>query len=198
MKLPKSAQNLLSHLRSGGVYRREDLKKWSKSLDRNLHQLVDGGYLEKLDSHRGLYYRPKMSKYGKLRASSQNMVRKFLNARDFLLFSPSDYNSLGVGTTQLYMVEWVYNHQCHGSLTLGGRRFEFKRKHRYPKQLTKEFLLVDLLNNLRQLPEDRERVRLMVPRALTQYDAEKLDSMLHRYGTLQTKRFFENLKLSNG
>ena len=45
---------LKKQLKRGGVYRRKDLTKWSKSVDRHLDQLVEDGTLDKLSQ--GLYY----------------------------------------------------------------------------------------------------------------------------------------------
>ena len=38
----------------------------------------------------------------------------FLRDKDFLVFSPSAYNTLGLGTTQLYNRTLVYNHKPTG------------------------------------------------------------------------------------
>jgi hypothetical protein len=53
---------LKNHLRRGKVYRREDLIKWSKSVDRHLEALTEEGTLEKVTS--GMYYYPEMSTFG--------------------------------------------------------------------------------------------------------------------------------------
>jgi hypothetical protein len=75
-------------------------------------------------------------------------VAGFLKDHRFLLASPNAYNALGVGTTQLYDKTVVYNHKRHGQFSLGGRTFDFRQKPSLPKKLTREFLLVDLANNL--------------------------------------------------
>ncbi len=86
------------------------------------------------------------------------LVASFLKDDRFLLASPNVYNALGVGTTQLYNKTVVYNHKRHGEFMLGGRTFEFRQKPTFPKQLTREFLLVDLVNNLGRLAESEEEV----------------------------------------
>ena len=53
-----------------------------------------------------------------------------------------------VGTTQLYDKTVVYNHKRHGNFSLGGRKFDFRVKPSLPRTLSREFLLVDLVNNL--------------------------------------------------
>ena len=63
----KSLENVKKHLRPGQVYRRSDLKKWSKSVDRDLVNLVKEGTLEKV--RRGLYQCPQMSRFGVLPSS---------------------------------------------------------------------------------------------------------------------------------
>ncbi len=60
---------------------------------------------------------------------------------------------LGVGTTRLYDKTVVYNHKRHGSYTLGGRTFDFRVRPSFPRTLNREFLLVDLVNNLDRLAD---------------------------------------------
>lgn len=91
-------EELKKRLRRGVVYRRGDLVKWSKSVDRHLEQLVREGTLDNL-AH-GLYYYPKHSAFGKVPPEDAVLVRSFLKDDRFLLTSPNLYNSLGVGTTQ--------------------------------------------------------------------------------------------------
>lgn len=187
----KTLENLKGHLRPGVLYRRRDLAPWSKSVDRHLKALTEEGVLEKLAP--GLYYKPKMSKFGKLHPSSGYLVQRFLLDRDFLLFDPSVYNSLGLGTTQLWNVYWVYNRKRHGHFKLGNLNFDFRVKPNYPRTLYPEFLYVDVVNNLENLPEDRERVLNLLPSRLEGCDPKKLRSALSRFGTRSTKRYFESL-----
>src|ERR1700731_2314863 len=142
-------QALKKHLRPGQVYRREDLARWSNAVDRHLKQLLDDGTLTKLAG--GLYAYPKDTVFGKAPAEDDKLVGTFLKDDRFLLASPSAYNSLGVGTTQLYNRTVVYNRKRHGEFVLGGRAFDFRVKPDFPKKLTDEFLLVDLVNNVDSL-----------------------------------------------
>src|SRR6266567_8389334 len=50
--------------------------------------------------------------------------------------APNAYNSLGVGTTQLYDKTVVYNHKRHGPVSLGGRVFDFRVKPSFPRRLS--------------------------------------------------------------
>lgn len=180
---------LKSHLKKGQVYRREDLSVWSNAVDRHLDQLVEEGVLEKLAQ--GLYYVPETSAFGKVPPDEEVLVRVFLKDDRFLLISPNSYNSLGVGTTQLYNKKVVYNHKRHGRFKLGNREFEFQRKYDFPTKMTEEFLLIDLTNNLDDLAEDREVVLNKVLAKASQLSFRKLKNALTKYGSVKTKKLFK-------
>src|SRR5216684_9159505 len=112
-------QELKKHLRPGKVYRREQLAQWSNAVDRHLNQLMSDGTLTKLAG--GLYLYPKQTVFGDAPAEDAALVRTFLQDHRFLLASPNAYNSLGVGTTQLYDKTVVYNHKRHGRCSAGAR-----------------------------------------------------------------------------
>jgi len=187
----KRLGQLKKHLRPGRVYRRADLAHWSKSVDRHVRELVDEGVLQKLQN--GLYYYPKASVFGRVPADERELVRRFLKEDDFLLTSPNTYNTLGLGTTQLYNSRVVYNHKRHGHFTLGGLSFEFRRKPRFPRKLSKEFLLVDLLNNLPTLAEDTEGLRTRVRTKAKELNARKLRMAARDYGKVATRKFFDQV-----
>jgi hypothetical protein len=182
---------LKSHLRPGQVYRREDLLPWSKSVDRHLRQLVSDGTLTKLAG--GLYYCPKETAFGKAPADDNELVAAFLRDGRFLLASPNAYNQLNVGTTQLYDKTVVYNHKRHGKFSLGGRVFDFRVKPSFPKALSKEFLLVDLVNNLDQLAEDRAQVLRRVEKEVLFSDRSRLQRFARDYGSVRTRRLFHHM-----
>ena len=177
---------LRSHLKSGHVYRREDFLSDSNAVDRHLKQLVDAGDLEKLAQ--GLYYSPKSSAFGRAPPKDEDLVEAFLKDENFLLLSPNSYNSLGLGTTQLYNKTVVYNHKRHGIFKLGNRSFEFRVKPRFPKKMDKEFLLVDLLNNLDSLAENKGDVLAMAEKQLSKFETAKLQKTVSAYGAGRTKK----------
>ena len=183
-------QELKKHLRPGQVYRREHLSRWSNAVDRHLKQLVEEGTLTKLAG--GLYGYPKQTVFGKAPAEDDRLVEAFLKDDRFLIASPNAYNSLGVGTTQLYDKTVVYNHKRHGDFVLGGRRFAFRVRPSFPKLLTKEFLLVDLVNNLDQLAENRQEVLARVAERAASCDARRLERASHNYGNVKTRKFFSS------
>lgn len=183
--------DLKKHLQQGQVYRREDLAKWSGSVDRHLGLLVKEGTLQKLS--RGLYYVPEQTTFGKTPPNEEIVIRSFLKDDRFLVTSPNDYNSLGIGTTQLYNQRTVYNHKRHGKFKLGNRHFDFRIKPHFPKKLTQEFLLVDLVNNLNSLAEDREAVLRNVFSKATHMEQEKLRDSVAEYGNTKTKKLLAPL-----
>lgn len=187
----RQLHQLKRQLKPGEVYRRTELGNWSKSVDRHLGQLVEEGTLQKLSQ--GLYYFPKESAFGKTPPDENRLVESFLKDNRFLLTSPNAYNSLGVGTTQLYNVRTVYNHKRHGEFKLGNKTFQFQIKPHFPKKVTPEFLLVDLVNNLHTLAEDRGAVMQKVTEKVTVMDKKKLKHSVAEYGNVKTKKLLSRL-----
>lgn len=161
----------------------------STAVDRHLRELVRTGKLKKLAQ--GLYYAPKDSSFGPLPPADEKVVEAFLRDKDFLLFSPSAYNTLGLGTTQLYNRTLVYNHKRHGVFNLGNRQFDCRMKPRFPKKLTPEFLYVDLLNNLDELAEDREAVLRQAHNKLPSFDPTRLQRTVDIFGNMATRKRFK-------
>ncbi len=184
-------QELKKHLKRGKVYRRADLSKWSKSVDRHLDELVQEGTLQKLSQ--GLYYYPEVTVFGETPPEEEVLVRSFLKDKRFLVTSLNAYNKLGVGTTQLYNSKTVYNHKRHGDFNLGGMTFSFRVKPHFPLKATPEFLLVDLLNNLDQLAEDPKEVVSKVRSKAKTMDVKKLKKSLQEYGSVKAKKLLESV-----
>ena len=181
-----AAAHLADELQAGRVYRREDLARLSTAVDRHLRELVATGKLKKLAQ--GLYHAPKQSSFGPLPPADEQVVGGFLRDKDFLVFSPSAYNAVGLGTTQLYNRTLVYNHKRHGVFKLGNRQFDFRVKPRFPKKLTPEFLYVDLLNNLDELAEDRDAVLRQARSKLPSFESAQLQRAADRFGNLATRK----------
>jgi hypothetical protein len=176
---------LKKHLKKGRVYRRDDLAKWSKSIDRHLEELTTEGTLQKLSQ--GLYYFPKESAFGKTPPDETELIRGFLKDDRFLVTSPNAYNSLGVGTTQLYNQRTVYNHKRHGEFKLGNRKFDFRIKPHFPRKETEEFLLVDLVSNIETLAEDRSEILKNVATKVRHMNKKKLAKTVSEYGNVKAK-----------
>jgi hypothetical protein len=181
-------QQFKKHLRPGKVYRREALAGWSNSVDRHLKELVSEGTLTKVAN--GLYLYPKQTAFGEAPADDATLVGAFLKDHRFLLASPNVYNRLGVGTTQLYNKTLVYNHKRHGSFLLDGRTFDFHVKPSFPRKLSKEFLLVDLVNNVDRLAESRQEVLARVKERAPSFDVARLQRAARDYGSVRARKFF--------
>jgi hypothetical protein len=187
-----SYEQLNKHLRNGHVYRRDMLLPYSKALDRDLDTLVERGLLRKLAG--GLYYKPAMSSLGALPPKDDNLVSCFLRDNHFLLYSLNQYNSLGVGLTQLYNRVVVLNHKRHGVFKLGNKEFDFRRSSKgFPNKVTQEFLLVDLVNHLADIAEDTSLVKDNICKSLTRFDKAALVDLARAYGKISTKKFFEEI-----
>ena len=184
------AEQLKKILTPGKVYRRENLEQYSSSVDRDLSNLVKEGALRK--AARGVYYVPRKTAFGQAPPDDKELVRGFLKDNRFLLTSPNAYNSLGVGTIQLYNQPVVYNHKRHGNFKLGNRTYSFRIKPNFPRQLTQEFLLVDLVNNLDQLAENGAEVLAKVAEKAKEMDSPKLRAAVRRYGKVRTQKLFSS------
>lgn len=186
---PGAVGQVARALRAGKVYRREDLAQVSNAVDRHLRELVDDGKLKRLAQ--GLYYAPRQSAFGDLPPDDSELVAAFLRDKDFLVFSLSSYNALGLGTTQLYNKTLVYNRKRHGVFLLGKRQFDFRVKPRFPKKITSEFLIVDVINNLGELAEDKSKVLQMAERKLRDFDRTTLMRAVTEYGSVATRKVFQ-------
>ena len=194
-----SLKTLRKQLKAGKVYRRADLLPYTTSPDRHLAALVKDGSLTKVSQ--GVYYVPRATVFGTPPPDDKTLVKSFLKDNRFLILSPNMYNMLGIGTTQLYNDRVVYNHKRHGLFELGGLKFRFHRKQDFPAVLTKEFLLVDLVSNLKTLAEDENTLLQNVKRKVAEMDSDKLRKVVDRYGSIKAKKFFApllNKPSSNG
>lgn len=198
MKKVKRCYEVLSSLSPGKLYSWNVLKKYSNSPGRDLKRLVDYGLLRKVGP--GLYLLPKKGRYGAVPPSEFQLVRELLKTDDFLMFSTNQYNTLGLGLTQLKNEVVVYNHKRHETVLLSGREFHFKRPNNlFPNKLTKEFLLLDLMNNLKYVGEPEAALKDKVVRAVLadKFNMELLLNLVNKYGKVGTKKFFNQFKFSD-
>ena len=188
--MPK-LDDLKKRLRPGQVYQRADLARWTTAVDRHLRQLVETGDLVKLSG--GLYMAPRKTRFGDAPAEPAKLVASFLKDDRFLMVSPNAYNALGVGTTQLYNETVVYNHKRHGRFVLDGRVFDFRMKPAFPKAVTREFLLVDLLNNVKRLAENEAELLRGVQARAKEVDLRALRKAVRDYGGVRANRLLAPL-----
>lgn len=181
-------QKIKDHLTPGTLYRRADLGKWSNAVDRHLGQLQREGTLLKVTA--GTYYYPKKTVFGKSVPSDQELIRTFLKDSRFLIISPTMYNTLGLGTTQLYNETFVYNHKRHGCFKLGNRYFQFVMKHHFPLEVTKEFLVVDFVDNIDRLADNKTAALELLKEKVVGMNLQKLSGAVDLYGSMKAKKFF--------
>ena len=188
----RSFEKLDTHLEGGHVYRRELLLSFSNAVDRDLSTLVNKGLLAKVGS--GLYYKPMTSRFGTLPPDNDQLVKAFLRDDQFLLYSWNQYNTLGLGLTQLYNHIIVYNYKRHGLFQLDEKQFDFRRPARgFPDKLTAEFLLVDLVNNLNELAEDTDFVKNQIKKNCLKFNLEKVATYAKQYGKIKAHNFFKEI-----
>jgi hypothetical protein len=89
--------------------------------------------------------------------------------------------------------EIVYNQKRHGTFSLGNRIVTFERRFNVPKQLSPEFLLVDLVNELDQLAEDQDAVLSRVREKAKEMDPRKLLRAVSLYGKYSTRKRFREI-----
>ncbi|MCE7980896.1 MAG: hypothetical protein DYG89_06860 [Caldilinea sp. CFX5] len=184
----KKLDELKAKLQPGRVYHRKGLARWSNAIDRHLKALLTDGTLVKLSQ--GIYYYPKKTAFGDAPPEEKSLISAFLNDDRFLITSPNVYNGLGIGATQLYNQTVVYNHKRHGQFTLGKRTFAFRKKAFFPLEVSREFLLVELVNNLDQLAEDRTALLEEVAKKVTAVDRVALAEAVRAFGGVTAKKFF--------
>jgi hypothetical protein len=173
-------ERLLKKMQPGKVYRRKNLEGFTTAVDRDLKTLVERGEVRRVAP--GLYSRPRPNAFGIAPPDDADLVRAFLKSHDFLLTSYNHFTQLGLGLTQVYNVPVVYNHKRTGQYGLGGKQFLFRLVASYPKKLSREFLVVDLLNNLNRLPDNTDVVLENLKLRLNEFDRKKVKDNLERYG----------------
>lgn len=183
------SEELKKHLKKGQLYKRAELEKWSKSVDRHLSELISTSDLIKVGP--GIYYVPKKNAFGIEPPSDHSLVQKFLNDDNFLITSYNLYNRLGLGTTQLYNNQVVYNHHRSEDIVLGNKKFSFRKKASFPTKLSEEFVFVDFVNNLKKLAEDQPDLLERLRQKAQNMNKPKLQQAADKYGTAQTRKILE-------
>ncbi|MGZ3745451.1 MAG: hypothetical protein ACXWRA_16755 [Pseudobdellovibrionaceae bacterium] len=180
-----------NHLVPGHSYRRSDLAAFTSNVDRHLQTLVSEGSLKKLSP--GLYLAPKATVFGESLPDEHSLLRTFLKDDHFVVYSLSQFNSLGLGSTQLYNTRVVFNRKRTGERTVGGRTYVFRLWREAPKSLSQEFLVIELLNRLSELAEDRDLLLENLKSKISEFNLIKLSRDVKRFGTLSAQKRFKEL-----
>ncbi|TGN11613.1 hypothetical protein [Leptospira bandrabouensis] len=186
-----SITELKRHLKPGHSYRRGELVTYSPSVDRELKKLVKIGYVKK--ERNGLYSRLENSKFGEVPVNTKELVKKFLNTNDFLIVEYNKLNNLGLGLTQLYKEMVVYNHKRHGHFKLGSARLYFKRRNGYPREVDREFLLVEFLNERKRLAEEVLDLDNKTRSLMGNLNISKLKRYAKDFGKVAVKKMIDSL-----
>ena len=168
--------------KEGRVYRTRDLKKLSSNPTRLAQNLVQEGKLRKLRN--GLFYVPKKGTFGDVPPSEDAILKALFGSNSYLKTGPSVWNSLGLGTTAVEAIPLIYNKSKTGLEQIGRKKFEFRRV-RFPRKPSKEFFVVDLLQNLDRAGADPGEMKQALGQALRngRFDGPTLLEMAEKYGS---------------
>ncbi len=171
----------------GKVYRTQDLAKYDSNPTRLAASLVKRGLLRRLRS--GLFYAPKRGAFGEVPPSEAALLKGYFGDKPYLRTGPSVWNALGLGTTAVESVPLVYNTTKTGTERLGDKLFEFRRV-KFPRMVDREYLLVDLFENLSRAGGDLEEVKVALALALGQgrFDEQRLLQRAKDYGSRATMK----------
>ena len=182
--------NLSSGMVAGQIYRAGEIEGLSKDSSRDLNDLLKAGLICRAGP--GLYYKPRKLAGRAIPANTECILQKFLRSDQFLVRHISDFNKLGLGTTQHAAVTYVYNRKRSGAIELDGRKYMFVMR-KLPQAQTNEYLLVDMLNNLTSLGEDSRYFLQKLATTLPKMDLNmnKLLAIAEEYGKRWVKRYLE-------
>jgi hypothetical protein len=174
-----------SELQPGRVYRTNTFSKWDANPTRLAKKLVAQGTLVPLS--KGLYVRPKMSKFGRVPPEDTEVMRGYLQD-DFVLTGPDRWNALGLGTTAVHSAPTVYNRKRSGRTELAGRSFNLRRVN-FPSNPPPEWYVVDLFEHAEQAGASRTELSSNLQRELRRgrFDSSRLTDMAERFGTKDTR-----------
>lgn len=176
----------------GRVYRTRELARWSANSTRLAASLVGSGRLTRLAP--GLYLVPLTTRFGAAPPTADALLQALLKGDNYVITGPERWNALGLGATALSPARWVYNRKRSGDFELGGQRFHLRRVA-FPNHPTAEWLVVDLLENLRFAGVDASVVEARLAAALAEgrFDLEALREMAARYGAQRTRDRLERV-----
>lgn len=89
----------------------------------------------------------KHSRFGAVPPTEEALVRAYLRGAPFVVTGTDLWNALGLGSTAVFARTLVYNTKVNAEVRLGGRLFEFRQVEQLPAKATREWAVVDLLEN---------------------------------------------------
>ena len=135
-----------------------------------------------------------MTRFGPAPPDRRNLLRSFLDGGSFLITGPPVWNTLGLGSSQMFAHPLVYNRKRSGVFNLGGRTFDLRRV-RFPDHPTLEWFVVDLLENLALVCLDRDETAAILASRIAEgaFDLETLAAMAAEYGSRATQALVQLL-----
>lgn len=175
-----------TRLQGGRVYRTRDLARWGANAPRLAQRLVRAGVLVQL-AH-GLFFHPEKSRFGNVPPHDHELMRAYLGGAPFVFTGAEQWNALGLGTTAVHAMSFVYNTKRTGMVKLGGRRFLLRRVQ-FPKSPSAEWFVVDLLDHAGQAAASREELGAALERAVARgaFRRKRLVEMAEQYGSKATQ-----------
>lgn len=186
-----SLAKMKKKLKSRVTYRRKDFTSLSSNVDRYLKKMVSEKSLMKIQN--GLYMCPEETPFGKALPEETKLLKTFLKDDRFVVYDLNQFNSLGLGLTQLHNKRVVFNRKRHGKFQFNGRAYSFYRWREAPKTLSKEFLYVEFLNRFSKLAEDDKKNENLLKKKINQLDKTKLQNIANKYGKESTKKKLQSI-----
>jgi hypothetical protein len=119
-------------------------------------------------------------------------IQEFLGSSDFLIAGTRAWygNGIRLGQTVKHCITTVYNKSIDGIFFLDGMpvKFKFVRTD-YPEQASKEFWVIDMLNNMAALDISHREAVLNLKRCIqeSQFNVPKLFAECDHFGNEQAK-----------
>ena len=190
----KRSDVIIKYLKPGKVYRREDFRKWSNSLDRHLVELVKGKILKKLS--RGVYYCIASKSAAKASPADGELVTTFLKEHKYqryLLITPELYKTAGLRLpVRIHADRTVYNTKRHGERDIGGVLYHFVMKPFFPleEDVDKAYLLVDAADRITKVKNRREVEKTVEQQVLKIIDRRPLNKAIQLYAGPTARNLF--------
>ncbi len=166
----------------GSVLRTAALRRWGDNPTRLAQRLQREGALRRLGH--GLVYVPKHTRFGEAPPTDEALLDAFLDGTPYVVTGPVRWNALGLGSTAMHVHPLVYNTKRTGTFTFGNRAFDLRRVA-FPREVTAEWFVVDLLRNADSVGLDRADLSRNLVHAVEdgRFDRERLLAMAERFGT---------------
>lgn len=163
------------------VYHTHELRAFSANPTRWAKRLVDQGVLRQ--AAHGMYYLPRMSRWGPSSPDTLALLRAFLGDDQFLITGSLIWNALDLGITGMLAVELVYTPHRTGEFRLNGRRYRMRRVS-FPNPTPVEWYVVDAFRNYKMVGADPALMEKLLARHLQtgRFDPGILEQMAVRYG----------------